>query len=53
MHLHYLDYKAGFGAGSTYRQFLGGLSPFAIPGAGPAYDGSAYGIGKCNKSRSR
>jgi hypothetical protein len=36
---------AGFGAGSTYRQFLGGLSPFAIPGAGPAYGGSAYGIG--------
>jgi hypothetical protein len=44
---------AGFGPGSTYRQFLGGLSPFAIPGAGPAYGGSAYGIGKCNKSRSR
>ena len=36
---------AGFGPGSTYRQFLGGLSPFAIPGAGPAYGGSAYGIG--------
>ena len=37
---------AGFGPGSTYRQFLGGLSPFAIPGSGTAYGGSAYGIGE-------
>jgi hypothetical protein len=37
---------AGFGPGSTYRQFLGGLSPIAIPGTGTSFGGSAYGLGE-------
>ena len=37
---------AGFGPGSTYRQFLGGLSPVAIPGTGTSFGGSAYGLGE-------
>jgi len=38
----------GFGKGSTYRQFLGGLSPFAIPGTGSsmATGTKAFGIGQ-------